>query len=100
MISEDDPLLEDDDGDGLESALIRLAGGRGECGKCGKHFSRVADCRRHLLRSHAVGNHFCTVCMQRFNNAYALQRHVKTANHHQMQFGAGGRERQQQPPIL
>ncbi len=70
------------DGDNLESALIRLAGGRGECGRCGKHFSRVADCRRHLLRSHAVGAHFCGVCLQQFNNAYALQRHSKRANHY------------------
>ncbi len=67
--------------DNLESALIRLAGGRGECGRCGKHFSRVADCRRHLLRSHAVGAHFCGICLMQFNNAYALQRHSKRANH-------------------
>lgn len=72
----------DEASEDLESALIRLAGGRGECGKCGKHFSRVSDCRRHLLRSHAVGEHFCAVCLQQFNNAYALQRHIKRLSHY------------------
>ncbi len=79
---EGEGLVVGDGADNLESALIRLAGGRGECGRCGKHFSRVADCRRHLLRSHAVGSHLCAVCLQPFNNAYALQRHAKMAKHY------------------
>lgn len=64
------------------SALIRLAGGRGQCGHCGAIFTRVADCKRHILRSHETGEITCRRCHATFPNAYRLKLHKKRSGHY------------------